>query len=76
MHTLTPYSSRTIVQDSLTDLVDILDKTDGIKWSVDFVEVNSHYYLLQSVVHRNDGTREQTVQLWIQRNPFLSLIHI
>ncbi|KAI0485577.1 glycosyl hydrolases family 31-domain-containing protein [Xylaria cf. heliscus] len=65
------FNTRTIVQNSLTDLIKVLDAAEGINWRVDELKkVDSRFFILQSVIIRPDGTEEIGIQLWIQRNPF------
>ncbi|KAK7966875.1 glycoside hydrolase family 31 protein [Apiospora aurea] len=64
------YNTRTIVQDDLTELIEILDAAEGLNWTVEFKPVGDQFYLLQSVRTTKDSARTIVVQLWIQRNPF------
>ncbi|KAL0256827.1 hypothetical protein SLS55_007636 [Diplodia seriata] len=58
--------SRTIIRGNLSKMISILDKAEGIAWSVQFDDSNPRYYNLRSV----DGNGNPMVQLWIQRDPF------
>lgn len=50
-------------------MIQVLDEREGIQWKVQLIE-DPQYYILQSLVEKDDGTREPGVQLWIQRHPF------
>jgi hypothetical protein len=68
----TDYNSRTIVQDTLTKTIEILDLTEGLSWHVELIRPNDEYWVLQSVLGSesvDDPTRRVIVQLWIERNP-------
>ncbi|RFU31057.1 hypothetical protein B7463_g5273, partial [Scytalidium lignicola] len=60
------YNTRTIVQDTLSDLIETLDAIEHIRWGVEFIE-DPQYFILQSVKYE---PREIVLQIWIQRNPF------
>lgn len=65
------YNTRTIVQDTLTNLIKVIDEAEQISWKVECHEVGSKYYVLQSVMTgQTDGSREIGVQLWIRRETF------
>jgi len=66
------YNTRTIVQDTLTKTIKILDLAEDLSWHVELVQPNDEYYVLQSVLGSesvDDSSREVIVQLWIERNP-------
>lgn len=66
------YNTRTIVQDTLTKTIEILDLSEGLSWHVELVQPNDEYYVLQSVLDSesiDDPSRKVIVQLWIERNP-------
>ncbi|EKG12891.1 Glycoside hydrolase family 31 [Macrophomina phaseolina MS6] len=65
-HDFTDYNTRTIIRGNLSNMIDILDRAEGITWSVQFDDSNPRYYILRSV----DGNGKPVVQLWIQRDPF------
>ncbi|KKY28055.1 putative alpha-glucan lyase [Diplodia seriata] len=65
-HELTDYNTRTNIKGNLSKMIDILDKAEGIAWSVQFDDSNPRYYNLRSI----DGNGNPMVQLWIQRDPF------
>ena len=67
----TDYNTRTIVQSTLTDTIQILDQAEDFTWHVELIEPNNQYYVLQSVIDPvGEATRYIAVQLWIRRNPF------
>jgi len=57
------------VQDTLTNLINLLDAREGLKWDVRVVKDPQHY-IFQSVLNPGTSSEEIGVQLWIQRNPF------
>lgn len=66
------YNTRTIVQDTLTKTIEILDLAEGLSWHVELVQPNDEYYVLQSVLGSesvDDPSRKVIVQLWIERTP-------
>ncbi|KAL1636191.1 hypothetical protein SLS58_009885 [Diplodia intermedia] len=65
-HEFTDYNTRTIIRAELSKMIEILDRAEGIEWSVQFDDSNPRYYNLRSV----DKSGNPTVQLWIQRDPF------
>lgn len=60
---------RTIVDNTLTELIRKLDILQNVNWRVELVE-DPQYFILQSVVDPERPTRRVVVQLWIQREPF------
>ncbi|GME64457.1 Glycoside hydrolase family 31 [Neofusicoccum parvum] len=69
-HQFTDFNTRTIIQGRLQKMISILDKAEGINWSVKFDDKNPRYFTLDSVIKRPDGSETLGVRLWIQRNPF------
>ncbi|KAH6887057.1 glycosyl hydrolases family 31-domain-containing protein [Thelonectria olida] len=65
----TDFNTRTIIQDTLTQLISTLDAVEGVNWAVEMVE-DPRYYILQSVLDPDTEQRKVQVQLWIQRDPF------
>ncbi|KAI9729368.1 MAG: hypothetical protein M1834_006892 [Cirrosporium novae-zelandiae] len=65
----TDYNTRTIVRDTLSNLVRVLDKLEHISWRVDLVQDNE-FLILQSVRNPESPERQVITQLYIQRNPF------
>ncbi|KAK1727512.1 alpha-1,4-glucan lyase [Colletotrichum acutatum] len=64
------YNTRTLIRDTTTELISILDKCEELAWQVELIE-DDQYYILQSVVQRDpNAPPEKEVQLWISRNPF------
>lgn len=66
------YNTRTIVQDTLTKTIEILDLAEGLQWHIELIQPNDEYYVLQSVIGSesvDDPSRKVIVQLWIERNP-------
>ena len=61
--------SRTIVQDTLSNLITILDKSESIDWRVELIQ-DPRYLILQSVINPTQHDRRVELQLWIQRDPF------
>ncbi|KXX73549.1 Alpha-glucosidase 2 [Madurella mycetomatis] len=62
-------NSRTIIEDTLSKLIDTLDAVEKITWAVELITDHQHY-ILQSVRDPNGPNRKVEVQLWIRRNPF------
>jgi hypothetical protein len=60
---------RTIVQDTTTNLINVLDKIEVLQWGVELVH-DDRFFILQSVVSPETDHRGIQVQLWIQRDPF------
>ncbi|KAK7415851.1 hypothetical protein QQZ08_012222 [Neonectria magnoliae] len=65
----TDYNTRTIVLDTLSQLISSLDAVEGINWAVELVE-DPQYYILQSVMNPGTDQRRVECQLWVQRDPF------
>ncbi|RPA77141.1 hypothetical protein BJ508DRAFT_213076 [Ascobolus immersus RN42] len=65
----TNYNSRTVIEDTLTALINKLDALQRVDWRVELVE-DPQYFILQSVIDPEKPTRNVIVQLWIQRDPF------
>ncbi|KAK5651788.1 hypothetical protein OQA88_11655 [Cercophora sp. LCS_1] len=65
----TDYNSRTIIEDTLSKLIAVLDAVEGVNWAVELVE-DPQYYILQSVIDPKGRDRKVDVQLWIRRDPF------
>ncbi|RYP05667.1 hypothetical protein DL765_009769 [Monosporascus sp. GIB2] len=65
----TDFNTRTIIQDTLSELIRRLDDIEGINWITEIVEDN-RYYIIQSVLDPDSPNRKVEVQLWIQRDPF------
>lgn len=64
------YNTRTIVQDTLSDMIRILDVAEHVNWQVELQTEDARYFILQSVIDPGLSTQRVGVQLWIQRNPF------
>ena len=62
-------SSRTIIRDTLSELIAVLDGIENIEWGVEILE-DPIYYILQSVLYPKTPKRRVELQLWVQRNPF------
>ncbi|RYP64370.1 hypothetical protein DL770_009209 [Monosporascus sp. CRB-9-2] len=60
---------RTIVRDTLSDLISSLDFIEGINWVTEVFE-DHRYYVIQSVLDPDSPNRKVELQLWIQRDPF------
>lgn len=68
----TDYNTKTIVQNTLTKTIDVLDQAEGLSWHVELIRPNDQYYVLQSVLDSdsaNNKSRQVVVQLWIQKSP-------
>ncbi|PQE17387.1 alpha-14-glucan lyase protein [Rutstroemia sp. NJR-2017a BVV2] len=67
------YNTRTIVKDTLTRTIEVLDAAEQVSWHVELKEPCDKYYVLQSVVeskNKENPSRKVLVQLWIHRDPF------
>ncbi|KAH7025658.1 alpha-1,4-glucan lyase [Microdochium trichocladiopsis] len=64
----TDYNTRTIIRDTTTELIRVLDRVQNIDWRVDLIQ-SDEYYILQSIVV-HDGKDEKGLELWIQKDPF------
>ncbi|KAH7134411.1 glycosyl hydrolases family 31-domain-containing protein, partial [Dactylonectria macrodidyma] len=65
----TDFNTRTIIQDTLSQLITTLDAAEELKWAVELIE-DPMYYILQSVTNPDTPQRKVEVQLWVQRDPF------
>ncbi|KAH8648034.1 glycosyl hydrolases family 31-domain-containing protein [Tricladium varicosporioides] len=66
------YNTRTLIQDTMTTLIETLDVFEQINWRVELIKDPAHqFYKLQSVLDPDDPiNRRVCVELFIQRNPF------
>ncbi|OCK81473.1 glycoside hydrolase family 31 protein [Lepidopterella palustris CBS 459.81] len=65
----TNYNTRTLVQDTLSKLIETLDVSEQIDWRVELIK-DPQYFVLQSVLNPTEPGRKVVVQLWLQKNPF------
>ena len=63
------FSSKHVIQPTLSHLINVLDAYDGLNWDVELITDDS-YLVLQSWIDQHDGTRSIATQLWIQFQPF------
>ena len=64
------YNTRTIVQDTLSEMIQVLDIAENVKWQVELLDQDSRYLILQSIIDPGLASQRTGVQLWVQRNPF------
>ena len=69
IETPTDTDRRTIIEDTLSKLIETLDGIERILWAVELVKDPLHY-VLQSVRDPDGPNRKVEVQLWIRRDPF------
>ena len=62
------YNTRTIVQDTLTKTIEILDLAEDLSWHVELVQPNDEYYILQSVLG-SESVHDQSRKVIVQRRP-------
>lgn len=61
--------SRTIIKDTLTSLIETLDKLEKVTWDIEVLE-DPQYIVFQSVLNPNTPNRQVQLQIYIQRDPF------
>ncbi|KAK0716079.1 alpha-1,4-glucan lyase [Lasiosphaeris hirsuta] len=64
------FNSRTIIKDTLSNLIATLDAVERITWAVELITDDPQYYILQSVLDPSGPKRAVELQLWIRRDPF------